>query len=411
MSRDLRLLTAATFLSATGDLLALIVLGLAVHDLTGSGFAVAGLVATTLMPAVLLAPLAGRVVDRHESVRVLVLASLAQAAVAVGLAFAVDDLAGLLVLCALLAAGNAVAQPAEFTLVPAVAASGRLAEATGAVEAARYAGFAVGPLLAAVLATAGATPALLVNAVSFVAIAVAAGALRARRPGSVEVPGDGPAAYGGLAGLRVLLDDRVLRVVVGATTGALLVLSATLTVEVFFVKDVVGANDAGYAVVVCGWMAGMVCGATAVAPRVPATLVAGGALVALAVQGGGLALQTTWTILPVAVAGYAVGGVGHGAKNVLVRTLMTVRVPEARHGRAFAAYGAARNAAELVAVAGGGVLVGAVGPRAALVVAGAVPVLAAVAGLARLSRRRRWADARGSAHGPLHAVHAPEHLA
>ena len=95
------------FLSATGDLLALIVLALQVHELTGSGLAVSALVATTLVPMVALAPLAGLVADRFEGVRVLVIASLAQAAVAVALAFS-GDLALILALASLLTAGQRV---------------------------------------------------------------------------------------------------------------------------------------------------------------------------------------------------------------------------------------------------------------------------------------------------------------
>ena len=132
-----------------------------------------------------------------------------------------------------------------------------------------------------------------------------------------------------------------------AAVGALLFISASLTVEIFYLKDVVGASDAAYALLVCGWMAGHGLGATALARRVPARLVAAAALVALAVQGAGMGLQTAWAILPVAFAGYLVGGVGHGVKNVLLRALIAVRVPAAVHGRAFAAYNAARNTAEL----------------------------------------------------------------
>ena len=87
--RDLRRLAAAVALSAMGDMLALIALVLAVHDLTASGFAVSALFATTLVPVVAMAPVAGLLVDRFENVRVLVAASLAQAAVAAVLALAV----------------------------------------------------------------------------------------------------------------------------------------------------------------------------------------------------------------------------------------------------------------------------------------------------------------------------------
>ena len=383
MTRDLRLLAGALFLSAAGDLLALIVLALQVHQLTGSGLAVSALFATTLVPVVALAPLAGLVADRFESVRVLVVASLVQALVATGLAFS-DDLAPILALSALLTAANAFAQPAEFALVPAVARD--VTRATGVVEAARYAGFAVGPVLAAGLATLGPRPALLVNAASFVAIAVAVAALHARRPPVATPHGERRRA---LDGIRVLRGDRVLSVTLTSAVGALLFISASLTVEIFYLKDVVGASDTAYALLIAVWMAGMVCGATALARRVPAELLAVGALVALAIQGAGMGVQTAWAILPVAFAGYLVGGLAHGVKNVLLRTLLTVRVPDAVHGRAFAAYNAARNVAELGAVGAGGVLVTVLGPRAALLLAGLGPIVAALAGLSAL--RPRWA--------------------
>lgn len=76
-------------------------------------------------------------------------------------------------------------------------------------------------------------------------------------------------------------------------------------------------------------------------------------------------------------------------KNTLLRTVIQQRVPSRLHGRAFAAYSALRNTAELVAVGAGGLLVSAVGAREALAIAGLGPVLAALAGLALLHGRRR----------------------
>jgi hypothetical protein len=188
--------------------------------------------------------------------------------------------------------------------------------------------------------------------------------------------------------LRLLHSDRDLRVTIGAAVGALLFISAALTVEIFYLKDVVGASDSAYALLVCVWMAGMVCGATALARRVPPPLTAAGALIALAVQGAGMGIQTTWAILPVAFSGYLLGGLGHGVKNVLLRTLLTACVPDRLHGRAFAAYNAVRNTAELAAIGAGGLLVNALGPRGALVIAGLGPLVAAAAGLTGLRGRR-----------------------
>ena len=45
-----------------------------------------------------------------------------------------------------------------------------------------------------------------------------------------------------------------------------------------------------------------------------------------------------------------VGGLGHGVKNVMFRSLIHVRVPDRLHGRAFAAYNGIRNGAELGAL-------------------------------------------------------------
>ena len=58
----------------------------------------------------------------------------------------------------------------------------------------------------------------------------------------------------------------------------------------------------------------------------------------------------------------------------MLRTLIHERVPEELRGRAFAAYNAARNGAELGALGAGGVLVGALGAQLALALSGAVPL-------------------------------------
>jgi hypothetical protein len=83
---------------------------------------------------------------------------------------------------------------------------------------------------------------------------------------------------------------------------------------------------------------------------------------------------------------WVIGGLGHGTKNVLARTLIQERVPNRLHGRAFAAYNGLRNGAELFALAGGGVLVATIGGRGTLALAGAIPVAAALVGLALFAR-------------------------
>ena len=171
-----------------------------------------------------------------------------------------------------------------------------------------------------------------------------------------------------------------------------LLMTASATAEVFFARDVLGIGDVGYGGLLACWTLGMALGATFAAPRVATGSLALAALAAVAVQGSGLALPTLWLVAAFAFAAYLVGGLAHGTKNVVVRTLMHQRVPESLHGRAFAAYNALRNGAELVALLGGGLLVAAIGARWTLLAAGAAPVAAGIVAIG-LGRRRLAAAA------------------
>ena len=308
--------------------------------------------------------------------------SLAQAVVAAGLAFATDSTVAILALVALLGCGAALAGPAEFALVPAVAGGddAELKRANGRIESARYLGYTLGPLLGGAVAAGGGTRvALLADAASFVVVAGAGAVLPARRR-PARAPGE--ALGRARDGIVFLLRDRVLALVISVAFVSLLFMTASAAAEVFFATDVLHAGDLGYGALMTAWMGGMVLGATTLPRRVPAAAAATTALVAIAVQGAGLAVPTLWLSLGLAVVAYVVGGAAQGLKNVLVRTLIHERVPERLHGRAYAAYNGLRNGAELVALAGGGLLVSAIGARTTLLLAGALPVLAALAGLA-----------------------------
>ena len=371
------LLTAAILLSALGDFLAVIPLALHLQHDSGSGIVVAGLFIALWTPVALLAAPAGLLVDRFDPRRTLIAVSLAQAVVAAGLAFA-GSTVEILALTALLGCGVAVANPAEFALVPAVADETRLKAANGRIESARYLGYTLGPLLGGALAASGGTHvALLIDAASFAVVALVALVLRPR-PAPARDHADLGRARDGIV---FLLRDRVLALVISVAFVSLLFMTASATAEVFFATDVLGAGDLGYGVLMTAWTAGMVLGAITLPRRVPAAAAATVALVAIAVQGAGLALPTLWLSVGFAAAAYVVGGSAQGLKNVLIRTLIHERVPERLHGRAYAAYNGLRNGAELVALAGGGLLVSAIGARWTLLLAGALPMLAALAGL------------------------------
>ena len=393
-ARDLRLLVGAVGVSALGDALTYVVLLLYVQEASGSGLVVAALLLALWGPIVVLAPVVGLLVDRVETRRLILVGSVAQAVVAAALA-TTPGVGGVIALTCLLGAGMAVAQPAEFALIPAVAGADHVQEANGHVETARYAGWLVGPMLGGVLAASGGTDvALLINAATFAAVAVAAWALTTRRvPAAAE--GDEPDRA--RDGLVFLFRDRTLAVVIGAGSVALLFFTASTPSEIFFATDVLDAGELGYAALITAWTVGMGFGATLIARRVPAAALATAALVAVVVQGAGMAGATGYLALAAAMAGFLVGGLGHGAKNVLMRSLVHRRVPERLHGRAFAAYNGIRNAAELVALAMGGALVALLGARWTLFIAGAVPVVAGLAGLAVLRARQEPAPVEAQA--------------
>jgi hypothetical protein len=95
-----------------------------------------------------------------------------------------------------------------------------------------------------------------------------------------------------------------------------------------------------------------------------------------------------------------VGGLGHGKKNVLSRTLIQEQVPSRLHGRAFGAYNGLRDGAELIALAAGGPLVAVIGARTTLALAGAIPLLAALAGLALYRTRAGTEEIPSSSSAP-----------
>jgi MFS family permease len=382
--RDVRLIVGAVGLSAVGDTVLWILLALHIGEMGGSALAVAAMFICLWGPVAALGGVAGRIVDRYENRRLLIGVSLAQAAVVAAMAFASSSLPALLALCVLLGTGVAVSSPAEFALVPAAAGEQRIAEANGHVEAARYLGATVGPLLGGLLAAAGAARlGLLLDAASFLAVALAGVALHARRAPAPAAP----AAAKERGGLRVALDDRALAVALIAAIASLLFFTMSVAAEVFFVRDVLHAGDTGYGLLMTAWTLGMVAGAVGLARRVPGGWLAAGALAGVALQGAGLLGAALGATVGAALVGFLVGGVAHGAKNVLLRTLIHERVPEAQRGRAFAGYNALRNGAELGALGAGGVLVGLAGAQVALALSGAVPLAIGIAALVLLARQ------------------------
>jgi Na+/melibiose symporter-like transporter len=396
--RDFRLVTGSVGLSAFGDWVAIVALGLQVKQFAGGGFEVAALWICLFGPSVALAAHAGLLVDRVEATRLLALVSAAGTVLALALGFLAGESLGLLLaLTALLGAVFAISQPAEFALVPLLAGSSRAQEANGHVETARYVGFGLGPLVGgATFAAGGMELAMAIDALTFALVAIAATRLRVRREPAPSTAAQPARARDGIA---VLFGDRLLRLVMLVAVGSLVFMSAVWVAELFFVQDVLGRGDIAYGLMFTAWTTGMALGALVISRRVAAGALATVALAAVAVQGLGLALPAGWLAYGFFVACAFAGGAAHGVKNVMFRSLIHLHVPDRLHGRAFAAFNGLRNSAELAAFGAGGLLVAAIGARGTVAYAGGLSALAGAIGLIVLLRRNYgWVSTRPVAY-------------
>ena len=139
--RDLMILVAAVGVSAGGDIGAIAALAVHVQESTHSGLAVASCLLANWLALAVAAPAGGAIVDRADARALLIAASAFQAVVAAALA-STPGLPGVLALSVLLGVGGAIAVPAEFALVGAVAAQGPGAKRANArVETARNLGY------------------------------------------------------------------------------------------------------------------------------------------------------------------------------------------------------------------------------------------------------------------------------
>lgn len=379
-NRDLRIIVVAYGLSSLGDYLALITLTLRVADLTDSGWAISGLLLAGLVPLVALAPVAGYLVDRYETSRVLGFTALAQTGIALLLVPA-DSLVAILALFFALSAGFAITQPALFALTPLAVGEGKTTEANAYLEMSRWGGATLGPLLAGwITATAGDDVALFGNAATFLMVALAIPLLRVRRPPAKATEAGTPRGEM-RKGITYLARDPLLALVAGAVAMMVVFAAVDNVAEVFFAKDVLGAGDIGYGALITAWTLGMVAGATAIGRRLPNRFLGRAVLFGAIGGGAAIAIAAGLPSVPLALAAFFVGGVANGVELVAMRSLIHLRAPEHLRGRVFAAYYGLINAGQIAAMGLGGALMSTVGARGSLLIGGMGMLAVGAAGL------------------------------
>ena len=317
-SRDFRIVLVARALCLFGDEAALVALTLRLHDTGGGPSLVALLLGAGLLPLVLLAPLAGSMVDRFDSRTLLVTSSLGSALVCLVLAWTTAP-AAVLALVALLGAGQAVAGATWQAMIPALVGEERVGEAMGLLQAGFTTAGIAAPAFAGLLSGAfGPRVPLLVDAGTFVALAAAAVAVRVRR-----VPATAADETGGARdGLAFLRRDPVVAPLVLSLGVFVLLGQMVNVVEVFLVRDTLASTATWYGLLAAIWATGAVGGALYggrrpdEAARVMAISLATGvlslSLLCFAVAPG------IWFLVPLSVLGGAANGVLNACAGAVV---------------------------------------------------------------------------------------------
>jgi MFS family permease len=391
---DVALSAGSRAVSYCGDYIAATALALTLQAGGDRGLGVAALLIAAALPLALFGAPAGWLADPVDSRVLVVTTALAQAAVCLVLSF-VHAPATMIALVAVLALGSALTQPALSALTPEMVTRDDLPRATSVMQTATTIGMLSGPVLGGVLVAAfgGARVPLQLDAVSFLALAVAGLMIRARR---------GRRTVGARAAVEeapqwTIRRDRLMRTLLIALGAVVASVTAMTVAEVFFVRSTLHASPAAYGVIAAAWEFGILLGVwpfsrlngddATLVRRVLVILT----VVAVVVLGSS-AVPSAWWLLPI----YLVGGALNAGLNVIGGVLVARRVPPAIRGRVGGTFNAVAAGASLTGYVVGGVLLPVMTPRSLIAWSAVVSLVIALAFLipsGRAATRRAAAPA------------------
>jgi MFS family permease len=369
--RDIALLATGLTVSTVGDSAALVAILL---ELRGHGVGwVSAALGADLVPFVLFASYSGRLVDRVDNRRLLVISLVAQGALVVPLAF-VRTAWVIVALVFAVASFSTLVRPATNAMVPVLAGERDAPSAYAWLATGNGIGWIAGSAAGGLLTSAfGVTTALLVDAATFAALAVACSLLSATRSHG----GDSHDQERPLGGLAILWLDRVLFWSVAVTAIAVACAVVDNVAAPFRFLDQLHTSSSGYGFYLSLWGLGALGGSQLPrlipTTRMSAALAVGNAVSGLGVLGIGLAPN-----LGLALAASTFGGVGNGISNVALSSLVTGRVSEAQRGRAFASVAALIQTGVGVGTVTGAPLVAVLAAGNAMAAAGALAALISV---------------------------------
>jgi MFS family permease len=244
-------------------------------------------------------------------------------------------------------------------------------------------GWIAGPAAGGLLMAAfGLRTTLLVDAATFVVLALLCSLLRATRVGRMDVD----MAESRLSGTRILWRDAILRN--SLLISALVIMCAVVdnVAAPFRFVDQLGTDAGGYGAYLALWGVGALVGAQLPRRLPPATLpvvlAVGNLLTGVGILGIGLAPS-----LAVALVASVIGGVGNGLENVAVSALVANRVAAEARGRAFASVAALFQASTGLGTLAGAPLVAVFAAGATMTGAGGLTVLVSTGAVLWVWRR------------------------
>jgi predicted MFS family arabinose efflux permease len=380
-SPQLRRIITAYGVNRLGTWFGTIAIALAVFDHTQNALAVAAvLVAAQVIPAIAVTPVVARV-EASERRRELSALYYFEAAATVAIIVFLSNfsLPALLLFAAL---DGTAALAANALLRTELAAVGKSElggedgeqDANAALNIVFSLAFVLGPVLAGVvIASAGASTALLLDVGSFV---ICGTLLLDRHPHVEEAAGSSVtmrlrAAWEHVKGVPAL---KTLLIAQGI---GLVFFESAVPIEVAYAKDTLLAGDRGYGVLVSCWGAGVVAGSIIFARAGKGRLVVMMSGGTLAIGAAYLGFAVAPTLLVASLAS-VVGGVGNGVQYAPVISSLQRLTPAHLQGRVMGLLESISAVSPALGLTLGGVLVAAGSPRFALIVVGIGACLTAI---------------------------------
>ena len=367
--RDLYIIAVARALSFVGDQIALITLMLRVAA-HGPRIMTALITLCAALPAVVLSPYAGGLIDRIPVKKFIGGLGLVNAVAAVGIGVWHGPVATLL-LMVVLGASAAFTGPGYSALVPSFVPADDLPTANGTLQTFTAMASMAGPFLGGILVAAfGTSWPLYIDALSFAILAIGTLSLRHDRIPAADA--HLPEQRDVWAGVKLLWNDALLRAVIIVIIFFVLALMMVNVTEVFFITQTLHASTLMYGIsggiFGVGMLVGSIIGGQLKGDQRRQILyIFGGAFtISLCFTGIALAPSLAWIFAPLAIA-----GIGNGITETVFPTLFALRSDEAIRGRVFAAVGVIFTVASMVSIAFGGLVTSLLSPRGVFLLGGA----------------------------------------